>query len=61
MVGGLVTGCRNVGENLPVCFIYYYPDILLGMRIADENPVVKWENGQGHIGNVSLVMYSVSR
>ena len=29
------------------------------MRIADDNPIIKWENGQGNIGLVGVEGHDV--
>lgn len=55
MVGGLVNGCRKVGENQRDRSLTH-PNLayLQGMRIADDRPIIKWENGQGNIGQVGV-------
>ena len=53
MVRGLVAGCRSVGKDFFHRSRSRYANIRsLGITIRDEQPLIKWENGQGHIGEV---------
>jgi hypothetical protein len=55
MIKGLIASCEQVGmsmcRRMQVTFILRNP---LGIVVKDQNPLVKWENGQGNISDVRI-------
>jgi hypothetical protein len=55
MIAGLVTSCGQVGVCIHSDALHSsgLMKICSGITIKDNSPIVKWENGQGNISEVS--------
>jgi len=58
LIFGLVGSCHAVGKCFPSDILIRLSHVV-GIKVLDPNPIVKWENGQGRIGDVCPIRVHV--